>query len=107
MGHSLHLPHARTNDLATAIGALTAQGVAVCALTPTADAIPLDQIPLTRRMAVVVGSERGGLTQEAMAAATHRVSIPMQDGVDSLNVAAATAIACWQLRSASASTADR
>ena len=107
MGHSLHLPHARTNDVATAIGALTAQGVVVCALTPAADALPLDQVPFARRMAFIVGSERGGLTAQAITAATHRVSIPMQEGVDSLNVAAATAIACWHLRSTSASAADR
>jgi tRNA G18 (ribose-2'-O)-methylase SpoU len=43
-------------------------------------------------------SERGGLTDEAMQAATHRAAIPMHAGVDSLNVAAATAVACWQLR---------
>lgn len=107
MGHSLHLPHARTNELATTIDALTAQGVVVCALTPAVDSISLDHVPLAERMAVIVGSERGGLTPDAMTAATYRVSIPMQDGVDSLNVAAATAVACWQLRSASASAADR
>ena len=107
MGHSLHLPHARANDLTAAIGSLTTAGVVVCALTPAADAVPLHHIPAAQRMAIIVGSERGGLTPAAMDAATHRVSIPMQDGVDSLNVAAATAIACWQLRSASASAADR
>ena len=107
MGHSLHLPHARANDLTAAIGSLTTAGVVVCALTPAADAVPLHHIPTAQRMAVIVGSERGGLTPATMDAATYRVSIPMQDGVDSLNVAAATAIACWQLRSASASAADR
>lgn len=107
MGHSLHLPHARANDLTAVIGSLTAAGVIVCALTPAPDALPLDEIPYAERMAVIVGSERGGLTPATMNAATHRVRIPMQDDVDSLNVAAATAIACWQLRSASASATDR
>jgi len=107
MGHSLHLPHARANDLTTTIRSLTAAGVVVCALTPAPDAVPLHRVVTVQRMAVIVGSERGGLTPATMEAATHRVSIPMQDGVDSLNVAAATAIACWQLRSAGASAADR
>lgn len=107
MGHSLHLPHARANGLAAAIHSLTTAGVVVCALTPAPDALPLDRVPPRQRMAVIVGSERGGLTPDTMAAATHLVSIPMLDGVDSLNVAAATAIACWQLRSTSASAADR
>lgn len=107
MGHSLHLSHARTDDLAAAVRALSTAGVVVCALTPSADALALDEVPHADRMAIVVGSERGGLTSATVDAATHRVSIPMQDGVDSLNVSAATAIACWQLRSASASAADR
>jgi tRNA G18 (ribose-2'-O)-methylase SpoU len=107
MGHSLHLPHARATTLTDAIHALTSAGVVVCALTPTPDALPVDQVSHSTRMAVIVGSERGGLTPATMAAATHCVSIPMQDGVDSLNVAAATAIACWQLRSAGASATDR
>ena len=102
MGHSLHLRHARARDLGAAIGSLNAAGVVVCALTPAPDALPIHEIPTAQRMAVLVGSERGGLTEATMMAATYRVSIPMIDGVDSLNVAAATAIACWQLRSASA-----
>ncbi|MGB8859673.1 MAG: RNA methyltransferase [Ilumatobacteraceae bacterium] len=98
MGHALHLPHARTDDVPALVGALAAQGVVVCALTPAADAVALDAIVLAPRMALLVGSERTGLSAAAMSAATLRVSIPMHDGVDSLNAAAATAVACWQLR---------
>ena len=89
------------------VATLTAAGVVVCALTPAADALALDEVPIADRMAVVVGSERGGLMQGTMDASTCRVAIPMQDGVDSLNVAAATAVACWQLRSAGAGATDR
>ena len=91
MGNSLHLPHARTDDLPGLVGELTAAGVVVCALTPAHDAIPLDEITPAPRMAVLVGCERAGLSAAAMAAATHRVSIPMHDGVDSLNVATTAA----------------
>jgi tRNA G18 (ribose-2'-O)-methylase SpoU len=98
MGHALHLPHARTDDVPALVRTLSAQGVVVCALTPAADAVPLDAVPLAPRMALLVGSERAGLSPAALNAATHRVSIPMLAGVDSLNAAAATAIACWQLR---------
>lgn len=98
MGHALHLPHARTDDVPALVQSLVAQGVVVCALTPAADAVPLDAVPRAERMALLVGSERAGLTPEAMLAATHRVCIPMHTGVDSLNAAAATAVACWQLR---------
>jgi tRNA G18 (ribose-2'-O)-methylase SpoU len=99
MGHALHLPYARTRDMVTTIAELVANDWQVCALTPAPDAVALDAVPLHAKVALLVGSERAGLTPQAMAAATHRVSIPMQAGVDSLNVAAATAIACWQLRS--------
>ncbi len=98
MGHALSLPHARTRDVPGLVRTLAQEGVVVCALTPAADAVPLDDVPGAARMALLVGSERAGLTPEAMEAATHRVSIPMHHGVDSLNAAAATAIACWQLR---------
>ena len=98
MGHALHLPHARTADVPGLVRGLTEQGVVVCALTPADDAVALDTIEPAERMALLVGSERAGLTPDAMQAATHRVSIPMMAGVDSLNAAAATAVACWQLR---------
>jgi tRNA G18 (ribose-2'-O)-methylase SpoU len=98
MGHSLHLPHARTRDIIATIGELVDDGWTVCALTPADDAVPLDEVVCGERVALLVGSERAGLTDAAMHAATVRTSIPMQSGVDSLNVAAATAIACWHLR---------
>jgi tRNA G18 (ribose-2'-O)-methylase SpoU len=99
MGNALHFPHARVPDLAATTATMVADGWRVYALTPAIDAVPLDQVDGTApRVALLVGSERGGLTEAAMQAATARVSIPMQPGVDSLNVAAATAVACWQLR---------
>ena len=79
--------------------AMVADGWSVYALTPATDAVSLDRISATHdRIALLVGSERGGLTAASMAAATARVSIPMHVGVDSLNVASATAVACWQFR---------
>lgn len=98
MGHSLHLPHARSDDLAAALRTLREGGVVTCALTPAADAIELDSVPIAARMAMVIGSERSGLSAAVTAAADHRVRIPMHAGVDSLNAAAASAIACYALR---------
>jgi tRNA G18 (ribose-2'-O)-methylase SpoU len=103
MGQALHLPHARVADLARSAEGLKTQGWTVCALTPSSDAIPLDDLPpevltSSAKVALVVGSERTGLTPVIMAAATYRVCIPMHSGVDSLNAAAATAVACWHLR---------
>jgi tRNA G18 (ribose-2'-O)-methylase SpoU len=46
-----------------------------------------------------MGSEGDGLTEQTIAACDYTVKIPMYHGVDSLNVAAASAVAFWELRS--------
>jgi tRNA G18 (ribose-2'-O)-methylase SpoU len=53
------------------------------------------------RVALLLGSEGSGLTAAALAVPGTRVRIPMTNGVDSLNVAAATAVACYALSIAS------
>ncbi len=98
MGQAITFPAARTTDLSADLRQLAADGFTVCALTPSADADDIGTIPVTQKMCVVIGSERSGLTDAAQAACTHRARIPMADGVDSLNAAAATAIACYALR---------
>jgi len=98
MGHAVAFPHARTADLPSALRDLARAGFAIVALTPAADASPLDDVALSGRVALVVGSERTGLGEGALAAATHLARIPMAAGVDSLNAAAATAVACHVLR---------
>jgi len=50
---------------------------------------------------LVVGTEGDGLSRRALASATRCVTIPMEHGVDSLNVATAAAVALWAVRSAS------
>ena len=98
MGQALRLPHARTRDLPGLVTDLVDDGISVLALTPAPGAVPLDEVPELGRVALLIGSERAGLSPAAMEAATHRIVIPMCSGVDSLNAAAATAVACWQLR---------
>lgn len=97
MGHALHLPFARADDMAGAVRSMRAGGFTVCALTPASDAVDIGAVPAGDRMAFVVGAERIGLSDGVVAASTMRVRIPMHHGVDSLNVAAATAIACHAL----------
>lgn len=103
MGHALALAHARTTDVGATVADLAGAGFTVMALTPAPDAVDLDGIDLattapTGRLVVCLGAERAGLSPAVLAAATLRVRIPMHRGVDSLNVAAATAIVCWALR---------
>ena len=72
-------------------------GLTVLALTPAADAADLEGLDpaVTARCAVMLGTEGPGLTGAALGAADLRVRIPMAHGVDSLNIAAAAAVAFW------------
>ena len=54
--------------------------------------------PRPERLCLVVGTEGAGLSRRWLEQADAVVSIPMSHGVDSLNVAAATAVACYALR---------
>jgi tRNA G18 (ribose-2'-O)-methylase SpoU len=96
MGTTFSLPFARTNRLHAELAA--AGDLALYALTPAADAVDIDTVRLAARRAVIVGSERAGLSDELLALATP-VRIPMSAGVDSLNASAAAAIACFALGS--------
>ena len=65
------------------------------------DSVSIDDSRLMaeEKLAVLMGSEGDGLTEETIAKSDYTVKIPMYHGVDSLNVAAASAVAFWQLRS--------
>jgi len=95
MGTAFAIAHARTTQLVAEMSALT--GFDRLALTPHPDAPAIDTIVTGERVAVLVGSERAGLSA-ALLATARAVRIPMAPEVDSLNVGAATAIACWALR---------
>ena len=96
MGTAFALPHARTRELAAELGRLSGD-FALYAMTPAPDAMPIDEVSPPARAAVLIGSERAGLSDALLALATP-VRIPMAAGVDSLNAAAATAVACFALR---------
>jgi tRNA G18 (ribose-2'-O)-methylase SpoU len=96
MGTVFALPHARTLTLGDDLRAL--DDYELYALTPAPSAVDLAEVRAGERAAVLIGSERSGLSDELLELATP-VRIPMADGVDSLNAGAATAIACYALRS--------
>ena len=95
MGHVLHVTHGYLEALDHGLAALHAAGFTTVALTPDADAVELRDIEVgtDERVAVLLGAEGPGLTANALAGAQVRARIPMHHGVDSLNVAAAGAIA--------------
>lgn len=71
---------------------------AAMALRDQAVSVDDPRLQSAERLAVVLGSEGDGLPAEVIDRCDYTVCIPMQNGVDSLNVAAAAAIAFWQLR---------
>ncbi len=82
------------------IADLRAAGFTVAALALADDAVPLDAFAaaLPERVALVLGTEGDGLAPATVAGADVVVRIPMAGGVDSLNVAAASAVAFWATR---------
>lgn len=86
--------------LDTPISKLGNLGFRTAAMALTDDSISIADPILTSepKLAIVMGTEGDGLSCEAIAEADYVVRIPMSHGVDSLNVAAAAAVAFWQLR---------
>jgi tRNA G18 (ribose-2'-O)-methylase SpoU len=99
MGTVLQVPWTRLGDWASTRQLLTASGFHLAAMALSPDAIGLRDFATNapERLALVLGAEGEGLTAEALAAADTIVKISMAHGIDSLNVAAASAVAMWAL----------
>ncbi len=82
------------------ISQLSQWGFRTAAMALSDHSISIDNPVLTTepKLAIVMGTEGDGLSSEAISEADYTVRIPMSHGVDSLNVAAASAVAFWQLR---------
>lgn len=93
MAATLDVPYASAPRWPDALDLLRATGLRVLALTPDADATPLEAVDTARRLALVFGTEGAGLTAEARVRADDRVRIRMSTRVDSLNVTVAASIA--------------
>ena len=68
------------------------------ALSDNSVSIDDPQLAKEEKLAIILGSEGDGLTDTTIADCDYTVKIPMYHGVDSLNVAAASAVAFWELR---------
>ena len=81
------------------LASLRQMGFATAAMALDAQAIRVDDPALKaqERLAIVLGAEGDGLSPAAIAQCDYTVMIPMSHGVDSLNVAAASALAFWEL----------
>jgi tRNA G18 (ribose-2'-O)-methylase SpoU len=99
MGEVFAVPYARIDPWPAALDRVRAAGFTVLALTPAADALPIQRLKPDQRErpALLLGAEGPGLSRHALAASDVGVKIPMRRNVDSLNVAAAAAVAFWEL----------
>jgi tRNA G18 (ribose-2'-O)-methylase SpoU len=99
MGAVFSVVYARLDDWYDALPELSRRGFTTVALTLAADARPIAAcVAGVDRLALVLGTEGHGLSPRWESTADRRAVIPMQQGVDSLNVAAAAAVACYVAR---------
>ncbi len=104
MGTVFQIPWSRLGGMAEdwperGMARLRAMGFRTAALALSESAVPIDDPRLAAepRLALLLGTEGDGLAEATVAACDYTVRIPMARGVDSLNVAAAGAVAFWQL----------
>jgi tRNA G18 (ribose-2'-O)-methylase SpoU len=100
MGTVLQVPWTRLPEWNEAVPVLHAAGFTIAALALADEAVGLRDFATNapERVAIVVGAEGDGLSRTALEAADVVVTIPMAHGVDSLNVAAASAVALYALQ---------
>ena len=100
MGTVFQVPWVRLTDWPGQLGDLRAAGFVSAALALREDSLTIDQLSARQdeRLALVLGTEGDGLAESTLASVDLSVRIPMRGGVDSLNVAAASAVAFWECR---------
>jgi tRNA G18 (ribose-2'-O)-methylase SpoU len=96
MGAVFTTPWTRLPDWYDALPGLSGRGFTTVALTLADDADPIEEaVSGHDRVALVLGSEGHGLSARWERSADRRAAIAMREGIDSLNVAAAAAVACY------------
>ncbi len=98
LGTTRYLSWSETTDGPTAIAEARSSGYQTIAIELTTDAVPLHELRLERDVALVLGHEDRGVTAASLAACDAVGFIPQLGKVGSLNVAAATAIAIYEVR---------
>ncbi len=100
MGTVFQIPWTFTGQWPQSMEALRQLGFKTAAMALKDDSVSIDDPGLMNeeRLAILMGSEGDGLAEDTIAGCDYTVKIPMYHGVDSLNVAAASAVAFWQLR---------
>lgn len=99
MGTVFQIPWTYTENDTDYLAALKSLGfkAAAFALTDNSVSIKNPNLKSEEKLAIILGTEGEGLSDETIAGCDYTVKIPMSHGVDSLNVAAASAVAFWEL----------
>ncbi|MGZ4494037.1 MAG: TrmH family RNA methyltransferase [Nocardioides sp.] len=98
MGAVFTLPYARIDDWYDALPAVSRAGFTTVAMTLAEDAVSLEEaVAGLDKVAMVLGTEGHGLSKRWETSADRRAVIPMREGIDSLNIAAAAAVGCYVL----------
>lgn len=99
MGTVFQIPWTYLKSSSTYVKKLKQMGFSTAAMALIDDSVGIDHPAVTaqERLAVILGTEGEGLKASTIAACDYTIKIPMYHGVDSLNVAAASAVAFWQL----------
>ena len=95
MGSLLRLPVFDGGDAGTAVVALKQKGLSLAACVPRGGS-DFRSVDLKRDLALMLGSESGGLPEELLQVSDLRLSVPMKDGVDSLNVAVVAGLVLYE-----------
>lgn len=100
MGAVFQVPWGRLESWPDELAVLRAAGFSIAAMELTAHSVGIDAVEASAadKLALVLGTEGAGVSAAALDMADMTVMIPMRPGVDSLNVAAAAAVAFWELR---------
>lgn len=94
MGTLLRMPVFVVNDL---VGFIERSKLKSYACVVDSDALPINEADFTRGSVILIGNEANGLTEEIKSAADKKVTIKMRGNAESLNAAAAAAIAIWEM----------
>lgn len=99
MGTVFQIPWAYFSEDCDWLTFLKTQGYRTVAMALCRDTVTIDDpgLLLEKRLAIILGTEGEGLEENTIDRCDYTVKIPMANGVDSLNVAAASAVAFWEL----------
>ncbi|MDD8018690.1 MAG: RNA methyltransferase, partial [Bacteroidota bacterium] len=98
MGNIFQLPIVYVSDFKTEIGRMKNAGIKLYAAHPRGDSNDLPDVKFPHKTCIVLGAEGTGISNEVLHLCDEFVSIPMRKGIDSLNVASASAVMLYEAR---------